>query len=66
MISVLGKNKRLDEATEILAVMKKEDCHPDNFTYASLFDGVGRATDLPKEEQYPICINRLKYYGLLL
>jgi pentatricopeptide repeat protein len=54
MISILGKNKRFQEAMKVLQKMRNSGCHADNFTYASIFDGIGRATDIPKLEQYPL------------
>ena len=32
--------------------MKNSGCQADNFTYASIFDGIGRSIDIPKLEQY--------------
>lgn len=52
MISILGKNKKFQEAMKVLRRMKSDGCHADNFTYASIFDGIGRAIDMPKLEQY--------------
>jgi pentatricopeptide repeat protein len=54
MISILGKNKRFQEAMKVLQKMRNSGCQADNFTYASIFDGIGRATDMPKLEQYPV------------
>lgn len=56
MISTLGKNKRFRDAIEVLNMMKEDGCEADNFTYASIFDGIGRSCDIPKMEQYPFLI----------
>jgi len=41
MISTLGKNKRFRDAIDVLQMMKDDGCEADNFTYASIFDGIG-------------------------
>lgn len=57
MISILGKNKRFAEAMKVMQKMRMSGCVPDNFTYASIFDGIGRAVDIPKVDQYPMLIS---------